>query len=414
MNRRVVISGLGAVTSLGLGADKLWDSVKSGRSGISAIERINVSDLPTKIGAEIKDFEPTDFIEKKEVKRTDRYAQYAMAAAQMAVESSGLDIQKINRERLGVIIGSGIGGIETMENQHQVLLEKGPDRISPFFVPMMIANIASSVIAIKYGAKGYNECIVTACASSANSIGEAFKIIQRNDADIMITGGAEAPITRLALSGFCANKTLSKNEDPKSASRPFDLHRNGFVIGEGAGVLILEELEHALNRNATIIAEVVGYGCTNDAYHITAIAEGGEGGARCMKLALEDAKIDPHDIGYINAHGTSTLMNDKNETLAIKTVFKEYAYKLAISSTKSMTGHLVGASGAIEAIITALSLKEGFLPPTVNYETPDPECDLNYVPNKGVSANIKYALSNSFGFGGHNATLIFKAHNGYF
>jgi 3-oxoacyl-[acyl-carrier-protein] synthase II len=411
MNRRVVISGLGAVTSLGLGADKLWDSVKSGRSGISAIERINVSDLPTKIGAEIKDFEPTDFIEKKEVKRTDRYAQYAMAAAQMAVESSGLDIQKINRERLGVIIGSGIGGIETMENQHQVLLEKGPDRISPFFVPMMIANIASSVIAIKYGAKGYNECIVTACASSANSIGEAFKIIQRNDADIMITGGAEAPITRLALSGFCANKTLSKNEDPKSASRPFDLHRNGFVIGEGAGVLILEELEHALNRNATIIAEVVGYGCTNDAYHITAIAEGGEGGARCMKLALEDAKIDPHDIGYINAHGTSTLMNDKNETLAIKTVFKEYAYKLAISSTKSMTGHLVGASGAIEAIITALSLKEGFLPPTVNYETPDPECDLNYVPNKGVSANIKYALSNSFGFGGHNATLIFKAHN---
>lgn len=414
MNRRVVISGLGAVTSLGLGADKLWDSVKRGKCGISTIGRINVSDLPTKIGAEIKDFEPADFIEKKEIKRTDRYAQYAMAAAQMAIESSGLDVQKINRERLGVIIGSGIGGIETMENQHQVLLEKGPDRISPFFVPMMIANIASSVIAIKYGAKGYNECIVTACASSANSIGEAFKIIQRNNADIMITGGAEAPITKLALSGFCANKTLSKSEDPEMACRPFDLHRNGFVIGEGAGVLILEELGHALNRNATIIAEVVGYGCTNDAYHITAISEGGEGGARCMKLALEDAKIHPQDIGYINAHGTSTLMNDKNETLAIKTVFKEYAHKLAISSTKSMTGHLIGASGAVEAIITALSLKEGFLPPTINYQTPDPECDLNYVPNKGVSANIKYALSNSFGFGGHNATLIFKAHNGLF
>lgn len=411
MNRRVVITGLGAVTSLGMGADKLWNSIKNGKCGISTIERIDVSDLPTKVGAEIKDFVPADFIEKKEVKRLDRYAQYAMAAAQMAVESSGLDLEEVDRERMGVIVGSGVGGIETMENQHSTLLEKGANRVSPFFAPMMIANMASGVIAIRYGAKGYNECIVTACASSTNSIGEAFRKIQRNDADIMITGGAEAPLTRLAFAGFCANKTMSRNEDPSDASKPFDLNRDGFVMGEGAGILILEELEHALNRGADIIAELAGYGCTNDAYHITAPAESGEGGARCMKLAVEDAGINPCDIGYINAHGTSTELNDKNETTAIKTVFKDYAYKLPISSTKSMTGHLLGASGAVEAIITALSLKDGFLPPTINYKTPDPECDLNYVPNKGIPAVINYALTNSFGFGGHNATLVLKAYN---
>jgi 3-oxoacyl-[acyl-carrier-protein] synthase II len=411
MKRRVVISGLGTVTSLGMGAEKFWESIKNGKCGIDTIERIDVSDLPTKVGAEIKDFNPTDFIEKKEIKRMDRYAQYAMAAAQMAVESSKLNIEKVNRERMGVIIGSGVGGIETMENQHSILIEKGPGRISAFFVPMMIANMATGVVAIKYGAKGYNECIVTACASSTNSIGEAFKIIQRNDADIMIAGGAEAPISRLAFAGFCSNKAMSKNEDPTDASKPFDLDRDGFVMGEGAGILILEELEHALNRGADIIAEIVGYGCTNDAYHITAPAEGGEGGARCMKLAIEDAGIGPCDIGYINAHGTSTKPNDKNETTAIKTVFKEYAYRLPISSTKSMTGHLLGASGAVEALITALALKEGFLPPTINYKTPDPECDLYYVPNKGISANINYALTNSFGFGGHNATLVLKAYN---
>lgn len=411
MKRRVVITGLGAVTSLGMGADKFWESIKSGKCGINTIERIEVSNLSTKVGAEIKDFEPTNFIEKKEVKRMDRYAQYAMAAAQMAVEFSKLNIEKVNKERMGVIIGSGVGGIETMENQHKVLIEKGPDRISALFVPMMIANMASGVIAIKYGAKGYNECIVTACASSANSIGEAFKILQRNDADVMITGGAEAPITKLAFAGFCTNKTMSKNENPTDACKPFDLDRNGFVMGEGAGVLILEELEHALNRGANIIAEIVGYGCTNDAYHITAPAEGGEGGARCMKLAIGDAGINPCDIGYINAHGTSTELNDKNETTAIKTVFKEYAYKLPISSTKSMTGHLLGASGAVESLITALALKEGFLPPTINYKTPDPECDLYYIPNNGIYANINYALTNSFGFGGHNATLVLKAYN---
>lgn len=411
MKRRVVITGLGAVTSLGMGSVNFWNSVKSGKCGISTIERIDVSDLPTKVGAEIKDFDPTDFIERKEVRRMDRYTQYAMAATQMAIESSKLNIEKINKYRMGVIIGSGVGGIETMENQHRVLIEKGPDRISAFFVPMMIANMASGVVAIKYGAKGHNECIVSACASSSNSIGEAFKIIQRNDADVMITGGAEAPITKLSFSGFCANKTMSKIQDPADACKPFDLNRDGFVMGEGSGILILEELEHALQRGADIIAEIVGYGCTNDAFHITAPAEGGEGGARCMKLAIEDAGIRPCDIGYINAHGTSTEPNDKNETTAIKTVFQEYAYKLAVSSTKSITGHLLGAAGAVEALITALALKESFLPPTINYKTPDPECDLNYVPNMGVSSNINYAISNSFGFGGHNASLVLKVYD---
>lgn len=408
MKRRVVVTGTGSVTSLGMGTAKFWHSVKSGKCGISKIERIDVSDLPAKIGAEIKDFQPLDYIEKKEVKRMDRYAQYAMAAAQMAVEDSRLNMENINKERLGVIIGSGVGGIETLEAQHNVLIERGPDRISALFVPMMIANMAAGFIAIKFGAKGFNECVVTACASSSNSIGDAFKIIQRNAADIMITGGTEAPITRLALAGFCANKTLSTNEDPYDASKPFDLNRNGFVMGEGAGVLILEELEHALNRGADIIAEVVGYGCTNDAYHITAPAEGGEGGARCMKLAIEDAEINPSEIQYINAHGTSTKPNDKNESSAIKSVFGEYAYELKVSSTKSMTGHLLGAAGAIEAIITTLAIKDGFIPPTINYKTPDPECDLYYVPNEGKASNIKYALTNSFGFGGHNATLVLK------
>lgn len=408
MERRVVITGLGVVSSLGLGAGEFWKSIKAGRCGISNIERIDVSDLPVKIAAEIKDFEPADFIEKKEARRMDRYAQYAVAAASMAVESSNINLEKVDKERFGVIVSSGIGGIETFENQYNVLLEKGANRVSPVFIPMLIANMASANIAIKFGAKGYNECIVTACATSSNSIGEAFKIIKRNDADIIIAGGSEATITKMALAGFCANKTLSKNENPLDACKPFDLNRDGFIMGEGAGVIILEELEHALNRGANIIAELVGYGCTNDAYHITAISEGGEGGARCMKLAIKDAGINPGDIDYINAHGTSTELNDKSETAAIKSVFEEYAYKLPISSTKSMTGHLLGASGGIEAIITALALAEGFLPPTINYKTPDPECDLNYIPNTGISASINYALSNSFGFGGHNASLVFK------
>lgn len=408
MKRRVVITGTGSVSSLGIGSDNLWKSIKMGKCGISRIERINVSDLPVKIGAEIKDFDPSEFMDKKEVKRTDRFAQFALAAAETAIKDSKLNLEKVNKERMGVIIGTGVGGIETMLTQHSEFLERGPKRVSPFVVPMMISNMASGLVAIKYGAKGFNECTVTACASSTNSIGNSFKVIQRNDADIMIAGGAEACINGLTLAGFAASKAMTTNDDPKTACRPFDLERNGFVLGEGAGILILEELEHALNRGADIIAEIVGYGCTNDAYHMTAPAEGGEGAAKCMKLAIEDAEINTFDIGYINAHGTSTKANDKGETAAVKAVFGKYAYELSISSTKSMTGHLLGASGAIEAIITSLALKEGFIPPTINYKTPDPECDLDYVPNKGKEAEFNYALTNSFGFGGHNASLVLK------
>jgi 3-oxoacyl-[acyl-carrier-protein] synthase II len=408
MKRRVVITGVGSISSLGIGAHSLWKSIKAGKCGISTIERIDISNLPVKVGAEVKDFNPEEFIDKKEVKRTDRFAQFALAAAKMAVEDSKLDLDKINEDRMGVIIGSGVGGIETMLKQHSEFLDRGYRRVSPFVVPMMIPNMASGLVAIKFGAKGFNECTVTACASSTNSIGNSFKVIQRNDADIMIAGGAEACINGLTLAGFSASKAMTTNDNPIEACRPFDLDRNGFVLGEGAGVLILEELEHALNRDAHIIAEIVGYGCTNDAYHMTAPAEGGEGAAKCMKLAIEDAGINTVDIGYINAHGTSTKANDKGETAAVKAVFGKHAYELAISSTKSMTGHLLGASGAIEAIITSLALKEGFLPPTINYKTPDPECDLDYVPNVGKNANITYALSNSFGFGGHNASLVLK------
>ncbi|RII35883.1 beta-ketoacyl-[acyl-carrier-protein] synthase II [Clostridium chromiireducens] len=409
MKRRVVITGMGAVTSLGIGADKLWQSIKEGKCGISKIERIDVSDLPAKVASEVKDFNPEDFIEKKESRRMDRFAQFALTAAQMAVADSKLDLYKINKERLGVIIGSGTGGIETLENQCAEFQEKGYRRVSPFLVPMMICNMASGLVAIKFGAKGYNECSVTACASSTNSIGDAFKVIQRDDADIMIAGGAEACITRLTIAGFCSSKAMTTNSDPEMACRPFDIDRNGFILGEGSGVLILEELEHALSRGANIIAEVVGYGCTNDAFHITAPAEGGEGAARCMEMAIKDAGIMPSEIGYINAHGTSTKANDKNETAAVKSVFGEYAYEMPMSSTKSMTGHLLGAAGAVEAIITALALRDGFLPPTINYKNPDPECDLNYIPNEGKDSNINYALSNSFGFGGHNASLVLKA-----
>ncbi|MDU2064683.1 MAG: beta-ketoacyl-ACP synthase II [Sporomusaceae bacterium] len=411
MNRRVVITGMGAVSSFGCGADKLWQSIKQGKSGIRRIERMDVSDLPTQVGAEVRDFEPDQFLEKKEIKRMDRFAQYAMAATQMAVDEAKIDFTKLNRERVGILIGTGIGGIESIEQQHSVLLEKGTSRISPFLVPMMLPNMAAGLIAIKYGVKGFTECTVSACASSTNAIGDAYKIIQRNGADMMIAGGTEASITRLAFAGFCAMKAMTTNLDAAMASRPFDLERDGFVLGEGAGTLIIEELEHALGRGATIIAEIVGYGCTNDAYHITAPAEAGEGATRCMKLAIEDAGIQPDDIGYINAHGTSTPLGDKIETHAIKTVFQKYAYELAVSSTKSMTGHLLGAAGAIEAIITASALKDGFLPPTINYKTIDQECDLYYVPNEGKEAAINYGLTNSFGFGGHNATLVLKSYS---
>jgi 3-oxoacyl-[acyl-carrier-protein] synthase II len=408
MSRRVVITGMGSVTSLGLGADKLWHSIKNGESGISRIERIDVAGLSTQVAAEIKDFDPTSFIEKKEIKRMDRFTQYAVAATQMAIGNSRLVVT--NSERAGVIIGSGIGGLETLENQHNVLLEKGADRVSPFMVPMMLPNMAAGMIAIKFGVTGFVECVVTACASSTNAIGDAYRVIQRNTADVMIAGGAEAPITRLAMAGFNASKAMTTNPDAATACRPFDMERDGFVMGEGAGVLILEELNHALGRGADIIAEVAGYGCTNDAYHITAVAPGGAGGAACMSLALADAGLSPADIQYINAHGTSTGLNDKSETAAIKAVFGDHAYQLAVSSTKSMTGHLFGAAGAVESIITAFAVKEGFLPPTINYKNPDPECDLDYIPNLGKAANVSHALTNSFGFGGHNATLVIKAY----
>lgn len=408
MKKRVVITGMGVVSSLGIGVEKFWSSIKEGKSGIGRVTRFDISNFTAKVAAEINDFVPTDFIDKKEAKRMDRYTQFAMAAAKMAVESSGLDIEKVDKCRMGVIVGSGIGGIETFEEQYNILINKGPGRVSPFLIPMMISNMASGLIAIQYGAKGFNECVVTACATSSNAIGDASEVIQRGNADIMITGGSEAPITPLSFAGFCSMRAMSTSEDPAIACRPFDAERDGFVMGEGAGILIIEGFEHAVNRGANIIAEIVGYGCTDDAYHITAPAPEGEGGARCMKMAIDDAGIRPGDVGYINAHGTSTDYNDKFETAAIKTVFGEHARKLAVSSTKSMTGHLLGGAGAVEAIITALALKEGFLPATINYKTPDPECDLDYIPNVGRKADIKYAISNSLGFGGHNATLAFK------
>lgn len=408
MNRRVVVTGMGAVTSLGIGAEALWQAVKAGKSGIRRIGNIQVDDLPTKVGAEITSFDPLAFIDKKELKRMDKFAQYALAASDMAIETAKLNLNALNKQRTGVMIGSGIGGLETLERQHSILLAKGADRISPFLVPMMLPNMAAGLVAIRYGLTGFAECVVSACATSANAIGDAYKIIERNAADVMLAGGAEAPITRLAMAGFCAMKAMTPNPDADTASRPFDANRDGFVLGEGAGVLVLEELNHAIKRGAPIYAELVGYGCTNDAYHITAVPEGGEGAYNCMRQTIADAGIEPADIGYINAHGTSTPLNDKTETAAIKTVFGQQSQIPPVSSTKSMTGHLLGAAGAIESIITVSALRDGFLPPTIHYENRDPECDLDYIPNQGRAAAICYAMTNSFGFGGHNASLLFK------
>lgn len=406
--KRVVVTGLGAVTPVGNDVKTAWNNIINGVSGIDIITRLNPDDFPAKVVAEVKDFKIEDFIDKREARKMDRFTHYAVAAALMAVEDAKLDINDSNRERIGVWIGSGIGGMETYEQQFEIFKEKGYRRVSPFFVPMMIPDMATGQVSITLGAKGFNNCSVTACATGTNSIGDAFKVIQRGDAVAMITGGTEAPITNMAMAGFCANRALSMNPDPKTACRPFDLNRDGFVMGEGAGIIVLEELEHALNRGAHIYGEVVGYGATGDAYHITAPAPLGEGGARAMRMALEDAGLKPEDIQYINAHGTSTDYNDKFETSAIKEVFGEHAYKLAISSTKSMTGHLLGAAGGIEAIFTLLAMEHSILPPTINYETPDPDCDLDYVPNKARKEEIKAAMSNSLGFGGHNATLVFK------
>ncbi len=408
MSRRVVITGAGVVSSLGMGVEQFWGAIKEGKNGISEITRIDVSELSTKVGAEIKDFDPAEYIDKKEARRMDRYNQFAMAAAKMAVEDSKLDLESLNRDRCGVIVGSGVGGLETFEEQHNNLINKGPGRVSPFFIPMMISNMASGRIAIQYGFKGFNECVVTACATGNNAIGDAFKVIQRGDADVMITGGAEASITMMSYAGFCSMGAMTKNPDPNTASRPFDKDRDGFVMGEGSGILVIEELEHAVKRGASILAEIVGYGCTCDAYHITAPHPDGEGGARSMQMAIDDAGIKPEQVGYINAHGTSTPLNDPTEVNVVKKVFGDAAKNVAMSSTKSMTGHLLGAAGAIEAIITAKALDEGFLPPTINVKNQDPECDLDCVPNTGKKADIKYALSNALGFGGHNATICLK------
>ena len=407
--KRAVITGVGAVTPVGIGKEEMWKNIKDGVCGIDRITRFDASEFSCQIAAEVKDFDPSLYMEKKEAKRMDLFVQYAVAGAKMAIEDAGLDMQKEEPTRVGVMLGSGIGGITTLCEQHEKLLEKGPGKVSPFMIPMMISNMAVGQVAITFGCKGVNLTAVSACASGTDAIGQALYAIRRGDADVMITGGSEATVCPLALAGFASMKALStRNDNPKGACSPFDAGRDGFVMGEGSGILVLEELEHAKARGAHIIAEVVGYASTNDAYHMTAPAPEGEGGARCMEAAVKDAGIEPSVVGYINAHGTSTPYNDKFETMAIKAVFDDHAYKLAVSSTKSMTGHMLGAAGGVEGIITALAIEDGFLPPTVNYVTPDPECDLDYVVNTGRPADIQYAVSNSLGFGGHNASIVLK------
>lgn len=408
MKRRVVITGLGTVSPLGNSVSETWTNIVNGVSGINPLTRLDKEQFAAKVSGEALEFDPEQFMDRKEVRKMDRFTQFAVAASQMAVEDAGITINEENAERVGVWIGSGIGGMETYESQFRTFMDKGARRVSPFFVPMMIPDMASGQVSIMLGAKGINSCTVTACASGTNSIGDSFKVIQRGDADVMITGGSEAPITSMSVAGFGSMKALSTNPDPATASRPFDANRNGFVIGEGAGILVIESLESAEKRGAKIYGEIVGYGSTGDAYHVTAPAPDGEGGARAMQQAIDDAGLSPSDIGYINAHGTSTDYNDKFETAAIKSVFGEHAYKLAVSSTKSMTGHLLGAAGAVEGVFCAKVLEEGILPPTINYETPDPDCDLDYVPNKSRKAEVNAVMNNSLGFGGHNATLVFK------
>ncbi|MCZ2258993.1 beta-ketoacyl-ACP synthase II [Sporosarcina sp. G11-34] len=406
--RRVVVTGIGAISPVGNSAEESWESVINGKSGVGPLTRLDSEQFPVKVAAEVKDFNIEDYISRKDARKMDRFTHYALAASIMAMKDADLELDDDLKPRTGVWIGSGIGGMETHEQQFKIFQERGYRRVSPFFVPMMIPDMASGQVSIHFGAKGVNSCTVTACASGTNSIGDAFEVIRRGDADVMITGGAEAPITTMAVAGFCANTALSLNPDPENASRPFDAERDGFVIGEGAGILILEEYEHAIARGAKIYAELIGYGSTGDAHHITAPAPEGEGAARSMQQAIDQGGITPDQIGYINAHGTSTPYNDLFETMAAKKVFGEHAYKLAMSSTKSMTGHLLGAAGGIEAIFTVKALQEGILPPTTNYENADPECDIDCVPNVARKADIEYAMSNSLGFGGHNATLVFK------
>lgn len=410
MRTRVVITGLGVITPVGNDIPTFWNSLTTGVSGIDYVTAFDTSEYSTKIAGEIKNFNPEDFIDKKEVRRMDRFVHFAIAASKQAIANAGLNIEESNANRIGVYIGSGIGGLITLEENHTTLMEKGPRRVSPFMIPMMIANMASGLVSIHTGAKGPNSAAVTACATGTHSIGDATEIIRRGHADVMIAGGSEATISPLAFAGFGNMKALSThNDEPQKASRPFDLNRDGFVMGEGSGIVILESLEHAQKRGATIIAEVVGYGMSGDAYHLTAPAPEGEGAARAMAEALRDAGLDASNVDYINAHGTSTDYNDKFETMAIKTIFGEHAYKLAVSSTKSMTGHLLGAAGGVEAVACALAIRDGIIPPTINYETPDPDCDLDYVPNESRKQPVRVAMSNSLGFGGHNASIILKA-----
>jgi len=409
---RVVVTGVGALTPVGNTADELWSALIQGRSGIGPITKFDSTGYPTRIAGEVKNFDPLVYVDKKEARRLDPYLQYAVASAVMAVDDAALDTGKVAGERFGVLIGSGIGGITTLLETHKTLLEKGPDRVSPFFVPMMIVNMASGLVSMRFGAKGPNSAVVTACATGNHAIGDSFKVIQRGDADVMIAGGAEAIIVPLTIAGFCSMKAMSThNDEPTKAMRPFDANRDGFVCGEGAGVVVLESLEHALRRDARIYAEIIGYGLTGDAHHMTAPDPEGDGAARAMAASLRDAGVDVSAVGYVNAHGTSTPYNDKFETIAIKRVFGDHARRLAVSSTKSMTGHMLGAAGGVEAIATSLALHHGVLPPTINYETPDPDCDLDYVPNQARKQQVEIAISNAFGFGGTNATLAFRAYS---
>ena len=409
MGRRVVITGLGAVTPIGTGVSDYWNSLLEGKSGVRRIEKFDTEGFSSKIAGEVKDFNPKDFFDAKSIRRMDKSTQFALASAIMAQQDADIDFSQFDPYRIGVVLGSGIGGMETLDVQFRTLLNKGPQRISPLFIPMMISNILAGQIGMQFKVKGPNMVVTTACASSTHAMGVSYRLIREGEADIIISGGAEAAITPLALAGFCSMKALStRNDEPEKASRPFDKERDGFVMAEGAGILILEELEHAKRRGAKIYAEIIGFGMSADAYHITAPDPEGEGARKAMEFAIADAGIKPEEVDYINAHGTSTPLNDKLETLAIKKLFGEHAYKLAISSNKSMIGHLLGAAGAVEAIATTLTLKEGVIPPTINYESPDPECDLDYVPNEKRVKDVKIALSNSFGFGGHNASLVFK------
>jgi 3-oxoacyl-[acyl-carrier-protein] synthase II len=406
---RVAVTGIGVVSPIGIGKDRFWENLIAGRSGVGRITRFDVTGWDTQIAAEVHDFDPLQWMERKEVRRNDRFVQFAYAASRLALDDARFTITRENAPRVGILIGSGIGGAETWEEQHRILIEKGPHRVSPFFIPMIIINMASGVVSILLGARGPNASVVTACATGGNAIGDAARIIQRGEADAMLAGGSEATITPLSLAGFVSMKAMStRNDAPQRASRPFDANRDGFVMGEGAGVVLLENLEQALRREAHIYGELIGYGMSGDAYHITQPDPDADGAARSIRNALHDAQMQPSEIDYINAHGTSTPYNDRTETLAIKKVFGDHARRLAVSSTKSMTGHLLGAAGGVELVACALALEHQILPPTINYETPDPDCDLDYVPNAARPATVRTAMSNAFGFGGHNAILILR------